>query len=127
LTDRHNPAEPELAIYYNTEYVEHDIDMELGTPIERGTLNGATPPEAIAIRELPAVETMASVIHKGDMWDIGQAMVALYGWIGSHGYVSNGPYRELHLFWRELEIETAQFKNVAVEVQIPIVPLDAPQ
>jgi effector-binding domain-containing protein len=56
-------------------------------------------PETMALHDLPEVETMASVIHKGDMWDIGQAMVALYSWIGSHGYVSAGPYRELHLFW----------------------------
>lgn len=117
------PAEPELAIYYNTEYVEHDIDMELGTPIDRQTVNAAVPPDTITIRELPAVEAMASVIHKGDMWDIGQAMVALYSWIGSHGYASNGPYRELHLFWRELEIETEQFRNIVIEMQIPIVPL----
>ncbi|HTP10420.1 MAG TPA: hypothetical protein VMP08_19335, partial [Anaerolineae bacterium] len=72
------------------------------------------------------IDTMASVIHEGDMWGIGQAMVALYTWIAAHGYTSAGPYRELHLFWRELEIETEQFKNVAVEVQIPIVPLDVP-
>jgi len=118
-------AEPELAIYYNAEYVEHDIDMELGTPIDVRTLTSATPPEGIALRELPAIEQMATVIHEGDMWDIGQAMVALYAWIGSHGYASAGPYRELHLFWRELEIETEQFKNIVVEVQTPIVPLDA--
>jgi effector-binding domain-containing protein len=116
------PAEPELAIYYNVEYVEHDIDMELGTRIERAMLRvPSVVPDEILLRELPAVETMASVIHKGDMWDIGQAMVALYSWLGSHDYVSAGPYRELHLFWRELEIETEQFKNVVVEVQIPIV------
>jgi DNA-binding transcriptional MerR regulator len=124
LADSHSETrDPELAIYYNAEYVENDIDMELGTPIARQTLNGTSVPEAITIRELPAVETMASVIHKGDIWDAGQAMVALYSWIGSHGYASNGPYRELHLFWRELEIETEQFKNIVVEMQIPIVPL----
>jgi DNA-binding transcriptional MerR regulator len=117
------PAEPELAIYYNAEYVEHDIDMELGTPIDRQPFAVGAQPESITVRELPAVETMASVIHKGDIWDIGQAMVALYSWIGSHGYASNGPYRELHLFWRELEIETEQFRNIVIEMQIPIVPL----
>jgi DNA-binding transcriptional MerR regulator len=115
--------EPELAIYHNTEYVERDIDMELGTPIDRQTLNAAPVPPGITVRELPAVETMASVVHKGDIWGIGQAMVALYSWIGSHGYASAGPYRELHLFWRELEIETERFQNIVVEMQIPIVPL----
>ena len=114
--------ESELAIYTNTEYVEHNIDMELGTAIDRQTLDVPVP-EGIIVRELPAVETMASVIHKGDIWEAGQAMVALYSWIGSHGYASSGPYRELHLFWRELEIETEQFSNIVIEMQIPIVPL----
>ncbi len=121
------PLEPELAIYYNAEYVEHDIDMELGTLIDRQTLkNMAPPPDPIVVRDLPAIETIASVIHKGDMWDVGQAMVALYSWINAHGYASAGPYRELHLFWRELEIETEQFKNIVIEMQIPITPLGTP-
>jgi DNA-binding transcriptional MerR regulator len=116
--------DPELAIYHNTEYCEANIDMELGTPIDPRKADAAPPPEEIVIRELPEVEMLASVVHKGDIWDVSQAMVALYSWIGSHGYASAGPYRELHLFWRELEIETEQFKNVTVEVQVPIVPVD---
>jgi DNA-binding transcriptional MerR regulator len=112
----------ELAIYYNTEYVEHDIDMELGTPVDPATVKAATLPDFIVLHELPAVETMASVIHKGDMWEVGQAMVALYSWIGSHGYTPAGPYRELHLFWRELEADDDAFRNIVIEVQIPIAP-----
>ena len=128
LTDNEvAPQDHELAIYYNAEYVEHDIDMELGTPIDHTTIKAATLPETIALHDLPAVETMASVIHKGDMWDIGQAMAALYSWIASHGYASAGPYRELHLFWRELEVADNTFHNIVIEVQIPIVPLDESQ
>ena len=120
--------ESELAIYYNTEYVESDIDMELGTPIDRATFKEATVlPEAIRLYDLPTVNMMASLVHRGDIWNVGQAMAALYSWLGSHGYASAGPYRELHLFWRELEVETEQFKNIAVEVQIPIMPLATPQ
>lgn len=116
-------CESELAIYHNAEFTEVNIDMELGTLIEPPGPQADVPPETITIYELPAVETMASVIHKGDIWDVSQAMAVLYTWIGSHGYASAGPYRELHLFWRELEIETEQFKNVAIEVQVPIAPL----
>ena len=116
------PQDHELAIYYNAEYVETDIDMELGTPIDRATVKAAMLPEFITLHDLPAVETMASVIHKGDMWDIGQAMVALYSWIGSHGYAPAGPYRELHLLWRELEVDDDDFRNIVIEMQIPIVP-----
>lgn len=116
------PLDPEMAIYHNAEYVEHDIDMEAAIPIE------SAPPDRlvggpVSVRELPAVETMATVIHRGDMWDVGQAITALYTWIGQHGYASNGPYRELHLFWRELEIETAEFANITIEMQVPIVAL----
>jgi DNA-binding transcriptional MerR regulator len=112
--------EPEMAIYHNAEYVEQDIDMEAAIPIE------SAPPAApldghVAVRELPAVGTMATVIHRGDMWDVGQPITALYSWIGQHSYASDGPYRELHLFWRELEIETAQFADITIEMQVPIV------
>lgn len=117
------PRDHELAIYYNTEYVETDIDMELAAPIDPAALkNLPALPETITVRELPAVESMASVIHKGDMWDIGQAMAALYSWIGAHGYMAAGPYRELHLFWRELEVDDDAFRNIVIEMQIPIAP-----
>lgn len=114
--------EPEMAIYHNSEYVEQDIDMEAATPIDSAATDRPDDGHVI-VRELPAVETMATVIHRGDMWDVGQAMAALYTWIGQHGYASNGPYRELHLFWRELEVETAQFADITIEMQVPIVPL----
>ncbi|MBI5564158.1 MAG: MerR family transcriptional regulator [Chloroflexi bacterium] len=114
--------EPEMAIYHNSEYVEQDIDMEAAIPIDSAATDWPDNGRVI-VRELPAVETMATVIHRGDMWDVGQAMAALYTWIGQHGYASNGPYRELHLFWRELEVETAQFADITVEMQVPIVPL----
>jgi DNA-binding transcriptional MerR regulator len=122
------PLEPEMAIYHNSEYVEQDIDMEAAIPIESiGPIESAPPDrllnDRVTVRELPAVETMATVIHRGEMWDVGQAITALYTWLGQHGYASNGPYRELHLFWRELEIETTQFENVTVEMQVPIVSL----
>ena len=96
--------------------------MEAAIPIE-SALPDRPADGRMTVRELPAVETMATVIHRGDMWDVGQAITALYTWIGQHGYASNGPYRELHLFWRELEIETAQFADITLELQVPIVPL----
>ena len=114
--------EPEMAIYHHTEYVEQDIDMEAAIPIESALLDRPADGR-MTVCELPAVETMATVIHRGDMWDVGQAITALYMWIGQHGYASNGPYRELHLFWHEVEIETAQFADITLELQVPIVPL----
>jgi hypothetical protein len=41
------------------------------------------------------------VIHRGPMWENPDALSALFAWIGKSGYSSAGPYREMHLYWRE--------------------------
>lgn len=117
------PLEPEVGIYHNSEYVDTDIDMELGTAIDPKLLKGLTLPADMMAHELPAVEAMACVVHRGDIWGIADAIVALYAWMGEHGYASAGPYRELHHGWREFYIDDAQFSDVVLEMQIPVVPL----
>jgi DNA-binding transcriptional MerR regulator len=118
------PLEPEMAIYHNPGYVEQDIDMELAVPAPRAALR-RPPPSAspLVVRELPEVTTMACVVHHGDIWDVGQPITALYTWLSQHGLASAGPYRELHLFWRELEIPAESLRDVALEVQLPVAAL----
>ena len=41
------------------------------------------------------------MVHRGSMWEIPDALSALFAWIGENGYSSAGPYREMHLYWRE--------------------------
>lgn len=111
----------ELVLYHLSEYVEQDIDMEIAVEVDAALLHAATPPLSgrITLRELAAVPTMASVIHSGSLYDVGQAIIALYIWIGENGYMPCGPYRELHLFWSELD-EHTQFDNITIEMQIPV-------
>ena len=61
---------------------------------------------------------MASVIYQGSPQDIGQAMTALYYWMGQNGFSSGGSYREIHLYGRELEL--VQCDPVVIELQTPI-------
>jgi hypothetical protein len=56
------------------------------------------------LRELPAVLTMARVIQQGSLHEVGQAMSALFAWIGAHGYSACGAEREVHLFGREHDL-----------------------
>ena len=120
------PLEPEMAIYHNAGYVEQDIDMELAVPAPRAALRRPPPAAAhMAVRELPAVETMACVVHQGDIWEVGQPIMALYTWLSQHGLASAGPYRELHLYWRELEVPAEGLRNVAIEMQLPVTALNA--
>ena len=111
-------AGPELAMYYNEAYTEQDIDMELAVPIERA-------PQAVlldghvAVRVLPETVQMASVIHQGSLWNVGQAMTALFTWMHDNARTANGPFREIHLFGRENDPQ--DLNHIIIEMQAPLV------
>jgi DNA-binding transcriptional MerR regulator len=86
-------AGPSLAIYYDPEYRERDVDVETATPV--GTPLPGT--ERVTVRELPGMETMACVIHQGDYETLGQAYNALLTWIEANRYRIVGPNREVYL------------------------------
>jgi DNA-binding transcriptional MerR regulator len=114
----------ELALYHNTEYSDTEIRMELAVMLEPKTaaalqthdLDGAT------LRVLPPTEAAVTVFH-GPIPDVAIAICALYGWMGEHGYASNGPMRELHVFGRETDLTEDNFV-VTVELQLPVTPAE---
>jgi effector-binding domain-containing protein len=61
---------------------------------------------------------MASVIHQGYLQDVGQAISALFSWIGIHGYSACGAEREVHLFGREHDLTL--LAPVVIEMQLPV-------
>jgi DNA-binding transcriptional MerR regulator len=114
------PLEPEMAIYDNAEYVETDIHLEAAVIVgENAPANGNRPKGdgSVTLRQLPAVETMASVVHHGKFIETGDTLIALYRWVGENGYEACGPYRELHLFGREADCNDEDV--VTVEMQLP--------
>src|SRR5258708_5335437 len=72
--------------------------------------------EEVQVVELPAVETMASVIHHGSFSTLNQAYNAILNWIETNGYHISGPNRELNL---EYEPGGDESKFVT-EVQFPV-------
>jgi DNA-binding transcriptional MerR regulator len=106
-------SEPEFAIYHHLEYIEENIDMELGVAISRL----GTPTETIGFYELPAIHC-ASVVHVGSFWEIGLALTALFSWINLHKYQSIGAIREIHLFGSELKMHDPL--NVTLEFQVAV-------
>lgn len=111
------PAAPELAIYHNPEYVEEDIDMELATAVT-GKISRLTPDGELALRELAASPLTAATVHHGHFMEVGGAITALFIWAVQNGFSPAGPYREVHLFGRELDIPSPD--NVTVEIQLPL-------
>ena len=106
------PVGPGITLYYDTEYREHDISVGACLSFEGSLGDG----EEVKVVELPAVETMASVIHHGSFSTLNQAYNAILKWIETNGYYISGPNRELNL---EYEPGGDESKFVT-EVQFPV-------
>lgn len=87
------PDMPYLALYYDAEYRDQGVDVEAAVPVSRGVRGGGR----VTIRELPALETAASVVHTGAYAGLSAAYRALLAWSQTHGYRLNGPTREVYL------------------------------
>lgn len=120
---------PELALYHHRTYTERRIALEAAVAIDgpgAGAAGGHADRHAderapgaadVRVREVPGA-TVASVVHAGALPDVGQAISALYAWLGASGYAAAGPYRELHLFGREQAL--ADVDHVVLELQLPV-------
>lgn len=122
LGERRVPCEGvETVLYYGYEFLETNIDMETVVPIPDEALVELKPyphPE-IQLRLLDEPLPVASTIHQGSIYDITQAITALFSWLNASGYSSAGAIRELHLSGRE-EADT-DFNAIMFELQIPFV------
>ena len=105
-------AGPGITVYYDNEMREQDMHFGACIPFE-GTLKDS---EQVKVAELPAVETMASVIHHGSFSTLYQAYNAILKWIEANNYTISGFNRELNL---EYERGGDQSKYVS-EVQFPV-------
>lgn len=86
-------AGPGIALWYDMEYKEKDVDGEAAAPIQ-GPLPES---ERVKLHELPAVETMACTLHKGSFDKLPEAYNGLLQWINANGYQVSGPGREVYL------------------------------
>ena len=87
------PAGPCLAIWYDGEYKESDVDGEAlvpitGSPQARGR---------VQIVELPRVDAMATLVFKGPYIRLHEAYTAMLTWIEENGYAIQGYNREIYL------------------------------
>ena len=86
-------AGPSITIYHDPEYCERDVDLETATPVS------VSLPESqrVKVRELPGIDVVATLIHKGRYENFGQTYSALVSWIEANGYRITGPNREVYL------------------------------
>jgi DNA-binding transcriptional MerR regulator len=105
-------SEPYLSLYHSA---EPDIDVEACAPLSPnvGTV------QDISIRTLPAVEHMASTIHRGSFSGLAGAYAALLKWVDLNGYHIDGPDRSIYLRLPE-DGQSRQDPNAITEMQVPI-------
>ena len=106
---------PPMAIYHDPDARERDWDIEVCMP----TTEEMTPRERLNVYDLPAVETMACIVHKGSFATLPQAYDALAKWIDENGYQITGPARELNLRLPDKPGDQND-PNTVNEVQFPV-------
>jgi DNA-binding transcriptional MerR regulator len=107
------PAGPPVALYHDTEFVEKGPDVEVAFPVTRDI------PETggVVMRELSAVETMASVIMPGPYENFPEAYGAIMEWAAANQVEIAGPSREVYLRGPESTQNPAEY---VTEIQFPV-------
>ena len=84
---------PPLSIYYDDEYREKDMDVEVAVPLRYPIKEN----DMIRVRQLPRLSNVACIVYVGGYSDIYQAYNALLAWIEANDYQITGPIREIYL------------------------------
>lgn len=90
-----------MTVYYDTEYKERDVDVEVATPVS-APLPGS---ERVTVRKIPGAELMACLVHQGSYDTLSQAYTSLLTWVEANGYRIVGPNREVYLRCPDNEYE----------------------
>lgn len=112
------PTAPELVIYHSSEYIEENVDMETAVPIPPDAQGELHAVGDIKMRVLDEPLELATTVHSGNIYDLPQAMIALFGWVGTNGYHVGGALREVHLSGREKK--GMDYDSITFELQLPI-------
>jgi DNA-binding transcriptional MerR regulator len=107
---------PPMALYHDPDFRERDWDIEVCMPVAEDSPAAQKP---VNVYTLPAVETMACVVHAGPFATLGQAYDALAKWIDENGYRIVGPARELNLRLPD-KLGDQNDPNTVNEIQLPV-------
>jgi effector-binding domain-containing protein len=103
-----------LTLYYDEEYKERDVDVEVCQPIG----GNITTQGNVKVQDLPAA-TMACTVHHGPFNTISQAYSALIKWIETNGYRAVGAAREVYL-QPPAQAGVQNDPNTVTEIQFPV-------
>jgi effector-binding domain-containing protein len=106
-----------LYIEHENAYSDHgSYSVEIAVPVSSSSVGNIVERSGgrITVRELPGVNTMATLLHYGNPDIMMETYQALGTWIQLHDYVITGPCRKVCLH-REGELD-----NYVTELQFPV-------
>jgi predicted transcriptional regulator YdeE/DNA-binding transcriptional MerR regulator len=120
---RLKPIGPWFALMDDLSYSESDLEVEMAVPVKpgRSTRAGDWEGTPVILRELPAVNSMASVIHEGEYHTVNRAYTGLYAWTQANSFKITGSCREVYL--PETGLSTIPDPDIFsgfIEVQCPV-------
>ena len=105
------PSGYTMMICHDSEYKEHDVDVEIAVPIKKAIPDS----DKVKVYELPGLEQAACFVHKGHYDNINEGYAALMTWMETNGYEPDGQDREVFVTFNEKDPS----KNVT-EIQFPV-------
>lgn len=90
-----------------------DLEVEVAEPITKYFEGN----ERVKVYELPAVNKIACIVHKGPFSTLESTNEALLTWIKENGYKKNGPIREIY---HKGDWVTSDPEEYITELQVPI-------
>jgi effector-binding domain-containing protein len=107
------PAGPSMGIYYDEEFHEDGVDVEVAVPVT----DSAPPGNQVKSHQLPGVEHMACITHEGTFDHLKATYTHLLGWIEANGYRIAGPVREIYVQWA---LPGQDPSTNITEIQLPV-------
>ncbi len=109
------PQGANFALYHDAEHKDREWDIEVCQQVAEDL----PPTSRIKVYSLPAVETMACVVHAGPFVKISAAYNAILKWLDDNQYRIVGPWREVYI--REAYPDGNQNDaNAMTEIQYPV-------
>jgi predicted transcriptional regulator YdeE len=112
-----DPTLPVAAIHYDSEFQQNKSDVEVVVPVSKGTQSD----EAFSIYQLPGIEQVACLIHRGPLSSIHIAYQALVSWTQFNRYQIAGPNRDVFLDGFGKNLRTEPDTPIITEVQFPVI------
>jgi DNA-binding transcriptional MerR regulator len=118
--------QPTLVVVAHSDFDDEDLDLEIGLALDRELPSRFEPPAipGMTATELPASDTLATLVRNGPLYESHLAFGALGLWMEANALQIAGPSREVFL---ELPLRETATTPTVMEVQFPVMPTQAPR